>query len=310
MKSVPVWCLGLTLAVSLWAAEKNYDTALELMKAKNYDAAKVLLEAEAQEGPGSPKVCFALGYCLEKLNDKPGAAARYKQAIAANRANAKDPEETGRAMKQLYQIEPDALLLLEAADRLEEMSAKAKERATKDRLHDAAAHMQEEALGAAPKEARPAVPTAPARELTEAEIERNLGYNLGWAPNDAVRGPGGHKYKYYDDKVSWEEAQNRCKKLGGHLATITSAGEYKFIVDKFPHDAWLGGTDRAKEGEWVWITGEPMKFTAWSRGQPDNAGGAENYLHYWVAEKGWNDTVATGGNVASARIGFVCEWTK
>ena len=46
-----------------------------------------------------------------------------------------------------------------------------------------------------------------------------------------------------------------------------------------------------QEGSWAWIrTGEPIEFSAWQQGQPDNAGNDENCLHLmfkWGYK--WND---------------------
>ena len=46
-----------------------------------------------------------------------------------------------------------------------------------------------------------------------------------------------------------------------------------------------------QEGSWVWIrTGEPIEFSAWRQGQPDNENDNENCLHSifkWGYK--WND---------------------
>jgi len=41
--------------------------------------------------------------------------------------------------------------------------------------------------------------------------------------------------------------------------------------------AWIGFTDEAEEGKWVWVTGEPVTFTNWYRGEPNNFGKIEHY---------------------------------
>ena len=47
-----------------------------------------------------------------------------------------------------------------------------------------------------------------------------------------------------------------------------------------------------QEGSWAWIrTGEPIEFSAWRQGQPDNGGNdEENCLHIiFKWEYTWND---------------------
>jgi hypothetical protein len=51
------------------------------------------------------------------------------------------------------------------------------------------------------------------------------------------------------------------------------------------------------------VTAEPFSFTAWSPGEPNNAGDGECYVHYWRwSSLGWNGTSA-----CSSRS-FVVEW--
>ncbi len=51
----------------------------------------------------------------------------------------------------------------------------------------------------------------------------------------------------------------------------------------------IGFTDEASEGNWLWITGEPVTFTNWNWGEP-NGGHWENYVHTnWGGFGMWND---------------------
>ena len=70
----------------------------------------------------------------------------------------------------------------------------------------------------------------------------------------------GHAYQVFIDRGTWKEANAKCKKAGGHLVTITSAAEQKFVyrqIKKHKGDVfWLG---LKKSGdEWVWVTGEDV----------------------------------------------------
>ena len=54
---------------------------------------------------------------------------------------------------------------------------------------------------------------------------------------------------------------------------------------------WLGATDLAKEGTFVWdLTRQPVGYSNWLPGQPDNYGGNENCMHIISGDPGkWND---------------------
>lgn len=136
----------------------------------------------------------------------------------------------------------------------------------------------------------------------------------------------GHQYELVMNSgtvgISWTQAQNATAALGGgwHLATVTSAAEQSFIASTFltPNptgdgDAhfWLGATDVASNGNWLWVTGETWSYTNWNSGEP-NGGTRESYLA--LDARGnwkWNDAPndiedVYGGTFA---YGYVIERT-
>lgn len=137
-------------------------------------------------------------------------------------------------------------------------------------------------------------PTAP--EETGEQSLLKLGGNL----YQAVADPG----------ITWSDARTAAaamKRRGcvGHLATITSQEENDFIAGTFPEAVaggyWLGGFQppgsEEPGGGWEWITGEPFIFTNWADGEPNDARGDENALHFFPPFFGggtrapgtWND---------------------
>ncbi|MDR0918294.1 MAG: NINE protein, partial [Oscillospiraceae bacterium] len=81
-------------------------------------------------------------------------------------------------------------------------------------------------------------------------------------PENAVEF-GNHHYMFYKSGISWTEADAEAKKLGGHLATISSAEENAFILEEGKkydvHFYWLGANSFS--GTWSWVTGEKWEFT-------------------------------------------------
>jgi len=60
--------------------------------------------------------------------------------------------------------------------------------------------------------------------------------------------------------------------IGGHLVAINSLEEQNYVRSLVPSlTIWLGLSDAAVEGTFVWSSGEPLTYTNWFTGQPDNA---------------------------------------
>lgn len=125
----------------------------------------------------------------------------------------------------------------------------------------------------------------------------------GWVPNPANR----HYYKFIE-AANWKDAQTAAVALGANLATVRNSAENTWISTIFGDVlAWIGLTDEAKEGTWRWISGEPVSFTKWQPGEPNNAGslGAENYaVINWNVPGGWNDVSLLDRTIS---VGLI-EW--
>jgi hypothetical protein len=108
-----------------------------------------------------------------------------------------------------------------------------------------------------------------------------------------------HSY-YLLTQSSWQDAEAQGIALGGHLATINDAAEQNWVFSTFgafggvDRSLWIGLTDQAVEGHFVWTSGEPLTYTNWIPGQPDNFTGSENWVHMMKGNNGyvpgeWND---------------------
>jgi hypothetical protein len=125
-------------------------------------------------------------------------------------------------------------------------------------------------------------------------------------------------------EITWQQAQDAAAARGGYLATLTSEVEHDFVYGLVSNPAcwhgtsgpWLGGYQPPgalePSGGWAWITGEPWSYTRWwPDGQPDDAGGVEDYLDF---EGGPNQSVHPGGwwndlkLAAPGPRAYVIEW--
>lgn len=95
-----------------------------------------------------------------------------------------------------------------------------------------------------------------------------------------------------DPRSNWYEAKRTAEDVGGHLVTIHDSKENRFVYGLFAADVRFvsvgnKGMDKngpfiglfqpsgSKEprGGWRWVTDEPLEYTNWNNGQPNNYGG-------------------------------------
>jgi len=99
--------------------------------------------------------------------------------------------------------------------------------------------------------------------------------NYNWILNPA----NGHYYAVPAAVMNWGEAKDLADALGAsvELATIRSAAENAWLVSSVTASpAWIGFTDEAQEGLWVWRSGEPVTFENWAPGEPDDGGAGQD----------------------------------
>lgn len=131
--------------------------------------------------------------------------------------------------------------------------------------------------------------------------------------------PANHHAYYLLTRLSWEDSEAEAMVLGGHLVTINDAAENQWVADTFfpltqivPCSLWIGLNDVAEEGRFVWSSGEPVTFTYWYPGEPNNAGGLEDFTvirHPTEASPtvSWNDQIGStdGGSPTYPVFGIV-----
>lgn len=113
----------------------------------------------------------------------------------------------------------------------------------------------------------------------------------------------GHDY-YLLDRNTWGASEAEAISLGGHLVTISNAEEHDFAHDFVVTEAcllslpecsgagvaWIGLNDVETEGTFAWTSGEPVTFTAWQPGEPNDSGGDEDFVEQGAfGERVWND---------------------
>lgn len=116
------------------------------------------------------------------------------------------------------------------------------------------------------------------------------------------------RFDYFEGRIyiavldrfrGWSAASRAARLAGGHLVTIANARENQFVVDLFTADPRFVHQDAQgmlfgpfiglfqipgspePRGGWTWETGEPLDYTNWSQGNPDNFEGAQNVARFF-----------------------------
>jgi Ca2+-binding RTX toxin-like protein len=102
-----------------------------------------------------------------------------------------------------------------------------------------------------------------------------------------------HFYKIIE-VGSWQDAENAAIAENAHLVSINDQSEQEWLIQTFGTGEyyWIGLTDQKTEGLWEWTSGEPLTYTNWSQGEPNNNNflSSENYAHLnWGSDGSWND---------------------
>lgn len=96
---------------------------------------------------------------------------------------------------------------------------------------------------------------------------------------------------------SFSSAVSHARALGGHLVSITSSAENRFVFEMVRYDNrfWhnpekppydLGGPfiglsrPSGSSDGWRWVSGESLRYTNWARGEPNNYSGDEQFAHF------------------------------
>ncbi len=118
----------------------------------------------------------------------------------------------------------------------------------------------------------------------------NPGYISGFVYMGELNG---HYYYCSTFPSSWSAAKAYAENSGGHLAVINDAQENQFLANLLQAPAaFIGMSDAASEGNFEWVNGDPVTYTNWYPGQPNNYNGAQDYVEM-LSNGQWNDQYAT-----------------
>ncbi len=135
------------------------------------------------------------------------------------------------------------------------------------------------------------------------------------------KAPADVQYMLYSEDLSWQTAEDSCRELGGHLATIKDETDYdkicQLLADSTAQYVWIGAY-RADDGQIKWVDGQSHDFYAWAQGEPSETdsydGAAENYIMLvkqadgtWLYNDSRADPMAQYSQFYSGKLAYICQ---
>ncbi len=140
--------LVLTAALPVFAEkDENYGSAMKLIKAKNYGAAKILLNVALEDDPTSIPVLNALARIADKEKDPKSALKYYRKIVLAQKAEGRSSKITKKARKIVSKLSPASGFVLRMSEELMHKARSAKTKDEKSLLQRSAKAIQDFALG-------------------------------------------------------------------------------------------------------------------------------------------------------------------
>lgn len=108
---------------------------------------------------------------------------------------------------------------------------------------------------------------------------------------------------------AWSTCRDAAIARGGRLVTIRSKSENDWLSQNLlagavgSSGAWIGLTDESVEGEWRWVSGEPVSYLNWNTGEP-NGSRMENYGHIYTKIFVWNDLAINNSMIVQAIVEY------
>jgi hypothetical protein len=141
--------------------------------------------------------------------------------------------------------------------------------------------------------------------------------------SDELLGPEDRCYFFDATLASWATARAACQARGAgwDLARVRLAEQSAFLADALTFEAWIGATDAASEGQWLWVgdtgpfwigngaTGSANAgaYTNWNATEPNGAT-ATNCARALPRSIGGPTSNAPWADLDCATaLGFVCE---
>ncbi|CAI5691476.1 unnamed protein product [Oreochromis niloticus] len=111
-------------------------------------------------------------------------------------------------------------------------------------------------------------------EMKQGTVKADVTDDSCYKCEDGWEQHGGKCYYFSTNSSSWNESRTECRTKGGDLVKIDSSEEQRFFQTKIEYESyfWIGLTDSAEEGRWLWVDGSPLneRLTFWYFTEPND----------------------------------------
>ncbi|XP_078574753.1 uncharacterized protein LOC144861004 [Branchiostoma floridae x Branchiostoma japonicum] len=128
----------------------------------------------------------------------------------------------------------------------------------------------------------------------------------------AQRTRGNTVYHVFAQPKTYEQAQQTCRSISGHLADIKTMDLQKFIEGLIRsvdggQSYWMGLNDKQVERVWTWSDGTPISgcdFSYWAPGEPNDGHGRQDCGQLWsYAGFKWDDVECNSQKYFICQVG-------
>lgn len=104
--------------------------------------------------------------------------------------------------------------------------------------------------------------------------------------------------------LPWQSSQDAATANGANLVSIRCPEQNQRLTELNSSDqVWVGASDSASEGDWVFLDGGSATYTNWATGQPNNYGDAHCMEFNYLSTGFWNDSES------NLSLGCSYHWT-
>ncbi len=129
----------------------------------------------------------------------------------------------------------------------------------------------------------------------------------------------GSCFVYFIGPATYAMAETACTGLGSKLAVIKSAATNTTVLSLIGlTDAFVGGTDSAAEGSWIWLRNplDPITvgvgYTNWRAGEPNNGStnldGEDCMIIEGDTNGTWDDRPCAPPPLGAGAYAYVCQY--
>jgi hypothetical protein len=119
-------------------------------------------------------------------------------------------------------------------------------------------------------------------------------------------------FLWFAGPLPFAQAQTQCAAIASHLAFIRTAGDDAVVEAMVGmRAAYIGATDQATEGTFLWLDGSAVTFTNWRAGEPNNGGGIQEEDCAVIAGDqgpGWDDRPCTQQPGGAGSYAYLCQY--